>query len=173
MENNRNNAAIRRTLDMLIAILERETVLHEEMLAAAEIKQQVIIQGDLPGLEEIISREKELIAGIEEEEVKRKTVMPMLQKNLGMENEAQKLSDIVNLLVEPEKALLSGVREKLRQTLTACRIKTRQNAELLKASLAHVDAFLRTVSEAVSKDANYNKSGKRGGNSPALLDRSA
>lgn len=166
-------AALRRAIGMLEAILVRQTGLHEEMLAVAEAKQDSIVKGDLEKLEKTVTDEKRLVGLIEDEEKKRMGVMPLVRSGLGLDESVEKLADVIVAMPEPERTRMQGVRDKLKSLLEACQLKTRHNTELLKASLEHVEAFLRTVSEAATPDANYGKNGKRTGGGPSFIDRSA
>ncbi len=164
--------ALKRAIGMLEAILVRETDVHKEMLAVAEAKQQAIIVGDLDALEKSVLEERKLVARIEDEEEKRLAVMPLVKDGLGAGPEVEKLADVIALMPEPEKTRMGEVRSDLKEVLEACQLKTRHNTELLKASLEHVDAFLRTLAEATAKDTTYKRDGKRSNGGPGMIDRS-
>ena len=48
--------------------------------------------------------------------------------------EVEKLADVIALMPEPERSRMTAVRGDLKDVLEAVQIKTRHNAELLKAS---------------------------------------
>lgn len=170
MDDKQAQAALRRAVGILEAVLARQTGLHRSMIAVAEAKRHSVVKGDLEGLERAVADEKRLVAAIEEEEAKRLAVMPMIQRQLGAGGGT--LSDLIARLPEPDRGRLAGVREDLRRAIEECRRKTRHNAELLRASLEHVDAFLKSVAAAVSPDANYRPDGKKRAGS-AIIDRNA
>ncbi len=165
-------AALKRAIGMLEAILVRQTSIHEEMLVVAAAKQDAIIKGDLEKLEKAVVEERALVAKIEEEEKKRQAVLPLVKSGLDAPAEMEKLADIISLMPEPEKSRMTEVRERLKGILEDCQIRTRHNAELLKASLEHVEAFLRTLSEETARDKTYTRAGKKRGGGPGLIDRS-
>ncbi len=165
-------AALRRAIGMLEAILVRQTAIHVEMLDVAALKQDAIIKGDLEKLEKAVLEERALVARIEEEERKRQAVMPLVKGGLDAPPETDRLADIIALMPEPEKERMTAVRDRLKALLEDCQIRTRHNAELLKASLEHVEAFLRTLSEETAKDKTYTREGKKRGGGPGLIDRS-
>ena len=167
------DAGLKRAIGMLEGILTRQIALHTEMLKVAEDKQQGIVQGDLEKLEQAVAREKKLVAEIEDEEKRRQAVMPLVKKGLGLDDSVEKLADVVAAMPEPEKTGMRAIREELKGLLEACQVKTRHNAELLKASLEHVEAFLKTISDAAAQDANYKRDGKRSNGGPTMIDRSA
>ena len=166
------DAALKRAIGMLEAILVRETDVHREMLAVAESKQAAIVQGDLDALEKSVADERRLVARIEDEEKKRLAVMPLVKNGLGAGDDVEKLADVIAMMPESERGRMTGVRDELKEVLEACQLKTRHNTELLKASMEHVDAFLRSLSDAASKDTTYKRNGKRSGGGPGLIDRS-
>lgn len=166
------DAALKRAIGMLEAILGRQIDLHASMLKVAEDKQQSIISGDLEKLERAVGEERKLVANIEDEEKKRLAVMPLIRTGLGLDDSVEKLGDLIAEMPEPERERMTGVRNTLKQLLEACQIKTRHNAELLKASIEHVESFLKTLSEAARPDAGYGRDGKRSGGGPTIIDRS-
>lgn len=167
------DAALRRAIGMLEAILIRESAIHREMLDVAEVKQNAIIHGDLEKLEKAVADEKSIVARIEEEEKKRLAVMPLVRNGLGIGPDVEKLADVIVLMPEPERSRMTKVRDELKDVLEKAQIKTRHNSELLKASLEHVESFLRAVSDAVTQDNNYKRDGKRSGGGPSIIDRNA
>lgn len=166
-------AALKRAIGMLEAILNRQIGLHKSMLALAEDKQNSIISGDLEKLEKTVIEERKLVTQIEEEEQKRLSVMPLVQKGLGLGDSVEKLADVIDRMPSPERERMTEVRDSLKGLLEACQLKTRHNSELLKASLEHVESFLRTISEAASPDAGYRRDGKKASGGPTMIDRSA
>lgn len=166
-------AALKRALGMLEATLRRQIGLHRAMREVAEAKRESIIKGDITLLEETVAEERKLVAEIEEEESKRLAVVPMVKRGLDMPEGEDRLSDLIGRLPEPERGRLAMVRLELKEIIEECRRLTRHNAELLKASLEHVESFLRAVAEASRPDANYKRDGKRNLGGPTILDRNA
>lgn len=154
-------------------ILEQLAELHSCLLEAAERKRVVIIEGDIRMMEELLQLELGLVAEVEKAEVDREKIVADAVELLGLDSEKTKLVDIIDKL-EPETATgLRNVQERLRVIIDELRYRSRQNAELLKASMEHVEEFLRTVSEAASPEKGYGRDGKRLSGGLSLLDRSA
>lgn len=164
-------AALKRAIGMLEAILIRQTDLHRRMLVVADAKHEAIMKGALEHLEHAVQEERKLVANIEEEEKARLAVMPLIKGQLGIDPSVEKLAEVVDAMPEPEKTAMNKVRSDLKEVIEQCHVKTRHNSELLKASLEHVEGFLRTLSEAVQTDVKYDAKGKRTGGGPSLLDR--
>ncbi len=165
-------AALKRAVGMLEGILERQIEIHKEMIVVADAKKESIIKGDIALLENTVAEEKKLVGRIEEEEKKRQAVMPLVKKGLGLGDDVVKIIDVIEHLEEPEKNRLLAVRTELKELLETCQLKTRHNAELLKASIEHVETFMKSLNDAIQKDNIYNKEGKRAGGGPSIIDRS-
>lgn len=166
-------AALKRAIGMLEGILSRLIQLHREMSAVADSKRESILKGSVEELEKSVSEEKRLIDLIEDEEKRRQAVMPLIKNTLGVDASVEKLPEVIERMPEPERTRMAEVRGELRAILDECNVKSRHNAELLKTSIDHVEAFLRTITESAQKDANYGRNGKRSGGGPTLLDRNA
>jgi len=159
-------------LVLLEQVLDREAGLHERLLVAAEAKRQAILKGDLPAMEQLLREEQTLLGEVEREEKSREALAGRARASLGLPADAR-LAALIEKAGDPLGARLAAVRERLRAALDKLRYRTRQNAELLRASLQHVEAFLRTVLEAGDPDPQYGRDGRRAGAGLHLLDRSA
>jgi flagellar biosynthesis/type III secretory pathway chaperone len=165
-------AALKRAIGMLEAILVRQTAIHRDMLVVAADKQDAIIKGDLEKLEKAVMDERALVAKIEDEENRRVAVMPLVKSGMKVPADVEKLEGIIDFMPEPEKTRMTAVRSELKTVLEECQIRTRHNAELLKASLEHVEAFLRSLAQETAKDNTYTRNGKKSGGGSGLIDRS-
>ncbi|MDR2390481.1 MAG: flagellar protein FlgN [Planctomycetota bacterium] len=166
-------AALKRVIGMLEAILVREIGLHRELIVLAGDKRESILKGDLEKMEKTVTAEKRLVTMIGDEERKRRAVMPLLKSGLGLDNSVERLEEIIRVFPEPERGKMGAVRAELLEAVEAVQMKSRHNAELLKASLAHVEAFFRGIVESAGADSTYGRNGGRIGNGPAIIDRSA
>lgn len=161
------------SLQALEAVLRNETELHASLLEAAEAKRNAIIDGDIDAMETVLKAEEQLIGLVEEAEVIRQDLVRSLQEELQIEQEPVKMSMILACIGEAG-ATLAKVHEELRAVLDKLRYRSRQNAELLKASMEHVNAFLHLVAQASANNASlYNKKGQRGAGNLGLLDHRA
>ena len=159
-------------LQALADILEQETALHSQLLAAAETKRAAIIQGDLPAMETLLAKEQALIAEVERAEVERQRLAAEARRLLQLSEDAR-LSEMIARAPEAEGRQLAAVREKLQGILDKLRQRTRQNGELLRASIQHIEGFLRTVLEAADPHPHYDSAGRRATGPFRLFDRSA
>jgi flagellar biosynthesis/type III secretory pathway chaperone len=160
-------------LEGLNEVLALEAELHEKLLVAAERKRGAVLEGNLAGLEEILKVEQALIAQVEQAEEKRTALTAVSAAELELASESVKMSDIIAKAPEPFAAKLGKTRQRLRAALDTLRYRTRQNAELLQASLEHVKAFMKMVAEASAPSAEYGSDGRKKAGGVRLLDKSA
>lgn len=153
----------------LNAVLLREAALHAKLLEEAELKRDAIISGKLPVMEQILEREKAVLAEINGFEEQRQELVEQAREAFGVTAEPFKLQDLADRLGEEGKEL-SKTRQLLKQVLDKLRYNNRRNDELLKASIEHVNSFLRILSQNGNK--TYDRKGNSNGSRP-LFDRTA
>lgn len=160
-------------LDTVAQLLRTLANIHQELLALGEAKRQAIIGGDLAGLESLVGKEQALIAQAEQEDRRRELAMKMARKALGMAEGEGKLGDILERAGEPHRAAIEPLRARLVEIVEAVRYRSRLNTELIKASVAHADAFMKTLQNARRNDLTYSRKGGKTSGGQSMLDRSA
>lgn len=161
-------------LTTLLALFNQLVQLHAALLAEAELKRTAIIEGDIVGMENILERENALIMGVESAEVTRSTLMEELAADLKVTKRPLTVSMLLERLPRsPDTLSLAQAKDKLKSVLEKLRFRSRQNEELLKASIEHVKGFLKMISEASTVNKTYNHKGTTGRGNLRLLDRTA
>lgn len=161
-------------LERLEALLAKHQELHAALLAAAEEKRQAIIRGDLDAMQHVLQTEEQLLAEVKETEREREVAAREASVALGLADESLKLEALIARAPAAAGRRLKQSQKDLRATLDALRRRTRQNRELLHASIEHVQAFLRLVMESLRPSPKlYGRDGKRHGGAVGLLDRRA
>lgn len=143
-------------LDTLLQVLARMEKLHRDLIAEAENKRAAIVEGDLVRLEGIIGRERLLVADVEKEETLRRTTVRIARRAFQLDGPVGKLAELIDVAPEPYAASLTTARDQLRAVIEELHQKTRLNQALLKASMDHVQGFLRTLREATGAQTVYN-----------------
>lgn len=164
---------MRELWDALARVLEKEADLHESLIVAAEHKRNAIIEGDLSAMETLLRHEQNLAAEIEAAERERIAIVEKARAAFALPAGEIKLVTLIEKADSSDKTRLQELRERLREILNRLRYRTRQNAELLKASLDHVHTFLKLVAEAAAGGPRYDRNGRRASSNLSLLDRSA
>lgn len=159
-------------LTTLESVLIRETELHAALLRESEAKRDAIIQGDLDAMEATLDRERELVVLVEAAEVDRVQAVEAVREWMGLA-EPVKLSDIIAAAPATQAGSLRRVHAALKDVIEKLRYRSRQNAELMKASMEHVEGFLRAIAEACAPRGGYGRDGRVHGKSASLINRSA
>lgn len=149
------------------------TDLHEELLAEADAKRQSIIDGDIDAMEIVLAKEIALVQAVEAAETARQAVVETLRAELAINEEPVKLAMLIERAPEDVGKKLAAVHARLQEILKKLRYRNRQNQELLRVSMAHVDQFMRAVTRACTLSPGYGRDGRIQGTSINLLDRSA
>ncbi len=163
--------------DQLVSLVKVITLLgqlHGKLLEEAELKRKAIIEGDIVLMEEILTREQDLISNVEKAEDLRVKLMAFLKATLKIEAEPITITALVERLPEnPHIKQLDKARDVLKAVLDKLRYRSRQNEELLKASVEHVKGFLKMISEASTVNKTYSPKGQSGRGGLRLVDKTA
>ena len=159
-------------LTRLEKILILQAQIHQKLLDEAELKRLAIIGGSIEDMESILAREKELLSNSEKAEAARQTVAGELKALLNIDEEPLRVQSIIDR-VGREAPGLDKARQALKQIIEKLRYRTRQNEELLKASIEHVNGFLKAVNDATASNQTYGRQGQNGKGSLRILDRTA
>lgn len=164
---------MQRSIDALEQIIRNESALHAKLLAAAEAKRQAIIAGDVAVMESTLNDEYDLVEQVEAQE---KTRLQLVEKMAGFLEIAARpvtMDMLLAKLPEANTETLRAARAELRDLLNKLRIRTRQNAELLKASMEHVNSFMELIAHAGEVRTYSRKGALQRQPGVSFIDRSA
>lgn len=155
-------------------ILLHMAALYTKLVSEGELKRQAIIDGEVGSLEEVLEREYMLLEQIEKAEGMRITLSQQAEVELCIPKEDRpvKISRIIESAGANAESLKKA-REILRKKLHKFRYRNRQNEELLKASIAHVNDFMSMVKNASGKKTYNRNGGAMGANGLRFIDRTA
>ncbi|MEY8392125.1 flagellar protein FlgN [Lachnospiraceae bacterium 45-W7] len=160
-------------MEDFINVLEQENEEYQRLAALSNEKKQIIIDGDIPALESITSREQEIAGVLKNLEHKREEVVKDMSIVLSKEPEELTITNMIAFLNKQpeEQQKLSNLRERLRETLGELNDINRQNEELLKLAMemAEFDLTLFRSMRQAPETANYDK---RANNTGDLLGNS-
>jgi len=140
--------------EQLIRILEREQAIYEEVLALADKKKQIIIDGQLRELEDITRRETEIVGIL----IKLESLRSQTSEQLAAEKGVKELGTVRELLplLDPiDQLKVSGLQAQLKGTVTALQNANELNGKLLKQSLELVDFNLNLMSSIGQMSGGY------------------
>lgn len=161
-------------IENLEAVLTHMTALYGKLLEEGEAKREAIISGDINALEAVLDREHALLEKVSKAESIRVSLSAQAEDeyNIPEEDRPVKLSALIRVLGE-KAAGLDAAQAQIKGVLEKFRFRNRQNEELLKASISHVNDFMTLIKDRAGRNKTYNKSGRDYGGGLNLLDRRA
>lgn len=160
-------------MEDFIDVLERENKEYQRLTELSNEKKQIIIDGDIPALEEITSREQEIAGVLKNLENKREEVVKDMSIVLSKEPEELTITNMIAFLNKQpnERQKLTELRENLRETLERMADINQQNEVLLHHAMEMTEfdlTLFRSMRQA-PETANYDK---RANNTGDLLGSS-
>ena len=163
---------MKKAIENLEAVLLHMAALYMKLLEYAEVKREAIIAGDIVALEEIVKNEYALLEKVRKAEKMRVTLSAQVEEECAIAEAERpaKLTQIIICLGAEGKGL-ELAQARIKEAVEEFRYRNRQNEELLKASLAHVNEFMAMIKERAGKNRTYNKTGYDYGGGLSILDR--
>ncbi|MBR1865190.1 MAG: flagellar export chaperone FlgN [Lachnospiraceae bacterium] len=148
-------------IENLIATLEEESSLYEELRKESLAKTPVIVANDLQRLQEANAREQKVVDEITSVSHRRNQALEEIATVLGKDARTITVSEIIHMMEkQPEfQHPLIAVRDKMLRQVEALKQVSVHNQELLRESLEMTEYsinLLQSVNQA-PETANYNK----------------
>lgn len=148
-------------MENLLIILEEENSEYERLVELSAEKRQVIIEGNIPGLEDVTGREQDVANRIINLENKREEVINDMAIVLSKDAKDLTLTNMIAFLNKQpkEQEKLRGIQARLKNTIKQMEDINRQNEELLRQALEMVEFDLnlfKSLRQAPTT-ANYDK----------------
>ncbi|MCR5674561.1 MAG: flagellar protein FlgN [Lachnospiraceae bacterium] len=148
-------------MESLIAVLDQESGLYEDLLKQSSAKTPVIISGDLDRLAAITDEEQRIVEKLANLEKERQQSMKDIANVLNKDVQTLTITDLIALLGKrpaEAKALAEG-RDRLKAVAGRVRLVNEQNQELLRSSLEMVQFEMNIIqaSKAAPETANYTR----------------
>ena len=149
-------------------VLEKENGEYERLTELSREKRQIIIDGNIPALEEITNREQEITSILKNLEKKREEVVNDMSIVLSKKPEELTVTNMIAFLNKQpkEQQQLRELKEKLHDTLGKMADINTQNETLLKHAMemAEFDLTLFKSMRQAPTTANYDKRANNTGN---------
>lgn len=148
-------------MENLLSVLEQENSEYERLVELSRKKRQVIIDGNIPGLEEITDQEQDITSNILNLENKRIEVINDMAIVLSKDAKDLTLTNMIAFLHKQpeEQKKLEDIRAKLKDTIQQMEDINRQNEVLLHHALEMVEfdlTLFKSMRQAPTT-ANYDK----------------
>lgn len=148
-------------MEDFIDILEKENGEYERLTELSVQKRQIIIDGDVPALEDMTGREQEITSNLKNLENKREQVVRDMAIVLSKDPEELTITNMIAFLNKQpeEQQKLQSIRERLKSTLTKMADINTQNEILLNQAMEMVEfdlTLFKSMRQAPTT-ANYDK----------------
>ena len=148
-------------VDELVSVLTEEEKLYSALLECAEMKTQILINADVPALEQLTAIEQEKSDELLSLGNKQIQLLNDIKTVLGKSEEQLTVTNLIGYLTsQPEvQVKLSTARNNLLDTATRVQQKNQQNETLLRQAieLTEFDITLFKSLRQAPETANYNR----------------
>lgn len=148
-------------MEDFIDVLEKENEEYERLTELSTEKRQIIINGDVPALEDMTGKEQEITSNLKNLENKREQVVKDMAIVLSKKPEELTITNMIAFLDKQpeEQQKLQDIRERLKATLTKMADINTQNEILLTQAMEMVEfdlTLFKSMRQAPTT-ANYDK----------------
>jgi flagellar biosynthesis/type III secretory pathway chaperone len=148
-------------VDELLDDLKNENAEYEKLIATADEKRQMIINGETEELEAITAKEEQLGNNLKAMEGRRVQILKDMAVVMGHDGEQVTVTQIIEMLDNQpeERDALTTARDQLLETATKLQIANRQNEILLQQALEMVEfdlTLFKSLRQA-PQTANYGQ----------------
>lgn len=127
-------------IEELISTLKDQKTYYEELLILADEKAKVVKENNIATLQKITSAETIIVGKNQKLDVKREEIVKNIGIVLNHNPEELTLTKIVELISdEKEKEQITKLRDDLRKTLEALKLRNDENQVLIETSLDHIE----------------------------------
>lgn len=161
-------------LDAFLRVLEEETEVLEDLIAIAREKKQLVVLGKVKELQELLNREARAVTALEKAEAERHQRHEALAQEWGGTaldlRGGQLIEKARELGLEQARELEERI-ESLNQAVTTLKFLNRENEDLIKQSIAFIQAVERELTGGGAT--TYTRSGGLVSDQPptSLVDR--
>jgi hypothetical protein len=147
-------------IDELIDVLNKESVLYEDILKMSGSKTDIIVQGKVSDLESITRIEQALILQIGKLENEREKIADRLAKQLKVEPSEITVTKLSKYLPKGDASRLKACCIKFGSTIKSLSDTNGLNSKLIRNSLDYIDFSLNIFSNAGSANNLYSNLGQ-------------
>ena len=159
----------------LIDVINEEVRTFHRLLTSLKAEQQVIIEDDLEGIEEIVAEQRQLAVYAHQIEARRIQLVNELALCLDLQPDNVSLSRLVEVLDGPHSEEVAKMRGQLLELNSQIRAISENNAFLIRQSLRYTDRCLDILTGQQVERRVYGQFGKakRSAGERSLLNQTA
>lgn len=149
--------------DNLIKVLDYENKLYRKLLSIAESKTDIIINGELESLQNLIGKEQKLTDELGRLNNVREQIIEQIAAGAGKNPKELTLSELEQLFPGERAEKLSSLKEKLKDIIGKLNVKNDLNQKLIQNALDYVEFSLNLITQPVPQTAQYGRKGHETG----------
>jgi flagellar biosynthesis/type III secretory pathway chaperone len=143
----------------LISLFENEYRVYESILKLSTQKTDIVVEGKVSELENIVKLEQALILQAGRIENQRQEKISHMLESLGLQTDNVNISALKEKATPQQKSLLEDYQNKLIDVVYRLNEVNQINAKLIKNSLDFIQFSLNLVAEADINGNNYGNAG--------------
>lgn len=146
-------------VDNLVKIFEYEIKIYAKVLEEAENKKNVIIKGDVEGLQTNVVKEQKYINELNKLAEASEQIIGHIAKTTGKKREEINISYLISILPEEKAKRLSSKRDELKQIIEDLRAKNDLNQKLIDNSVDYINFSLNLLTQPTPQPTQYGSTG--------------
>ncbi len=149
-------------IGQLAEILNQENEIYDTLSKISNNKTNLIIEGKVNELENIVKIEQTLVIKISKLEDQREKIVGKLCAELGQKPEDVTISGLAEQLSKKEAAELKACQEKMVKNIEELKNTNELNSKLIKNSLEYIDFSINMMTSIDTFTNSYGSSGNTG-----------
>ena len=143
-------------VNQLVMALEKEEEIYQDILKASTNKKQAIIEGDVKGLEKIVSKEKALAMSlIKLDNIRIRIVNEILKEN-GIDS-VENITELSEYIDVSSKEKILNLKSKLNHVIKKVKNENNLNKDLVKQQLDYIQFNIDLMTNIDLGSNNYSK----------------
>ena len=146
-------------MNKLIELLEHEYRVYENILRMSKDKTNIIVEGKVKELENVVKLEQALVLQISRIDKQREEVVEQLSKEVNLKDNNLNISEIIQYGDREQKQQLEEYRGKMGKLIAELAHTNQINSKLIENSLEYIDFSLNLMANADVTSNNYGNKG--------------
>lgn len=146
-------------MNKIIELLEHEYRVYENILRMSKDKTNIIVEGKVKELENVVKLEQALVLQISRIDKQREEVVEQLSKEVNLKDKNLNISEIIQYGNEEQKKQLEEYKGRMSKLIEELAHTNQINSKLIENSLEYIDFSLNLMSNADVTSNNYGNKG--------------
>lgn len=148
-------------IDKLLNILNAELVIYMDVLQLSKKKTDILIEGKVSELENIVKLEQTYVLNVGRLENEREKLIKEIANSSDLDAEKLNISDLVKKVDSTRVEKLTNIQSKITNVIDEIKNLNEMNSQLIKNSLEYINFSINLFSEAsTTGENNYGNKGE-------------